>query len=61
MRFSLRWLFLITTYTAILTAGYVIGQSWPPGFWLSIFCCHTYFTHPPLARTRIPGSKSLSG
>ncbi len=36
MRFSLRWLFLITTYTAILTAGVVIGQTWPPGFFLMI-------------------------
>jgi hypothetical protein len=36
MRFSLRWLFLITTYTAILTAGMVIGQTWPPGFFLMI-------------------------
>jgi hypothetical protein len=36
MRFSLRWLFLITTYAAILTAGFVIGQSWLPGFWLMI-------------------------
>jgi hypothetical protein len=31
MRFSLRWLFLITTYVAILTAGVVIG---PPWLWL---------------------------
>ncbi len=36
MQFSLRWLFLITTYTAILTAGVVIGQSWPPGLMLMI-------------------------
>ncbi len=31
MRFSLRWLFAVTTYVAILTAGVAIGQSWPPG------------------------------
>jgi hypothetical protein len=39
MRFSLRWLFLITTittYTAILTAGVVISQTWPPGLFLMI-------------------------
>jgi hypothetical protein len=36
MRFSLRWLFLITTYTAILTAGVVISQSWPPALFVSI-------------------------
>jgi hypothetical protein len=36
MRFSLRWLFLITTYTAILTAGVVIGRSWPPGLMVMI-------------------------
>jgi hypothetical protein len=36
MRFSLRWLFSLTTYVAILTAGVVIGQSWPPGLWLMI-------------------------
>ncbi len=36
MKFSLRWLFLITTYAAVLMAGFVIGQSWPPALWLSI-------------------------
>jgi hypothetical protein len=36
MRYSLRWLFLITTYTAILTAGVVISQTWPPALFLSI-------------------------
>jgi Flp pilus assembly protein TadB len=28
MRFSLRWLFLITTYVAIATAGVVLGPPW---------------------------------
>jgi hypothetical protein len=36
MWFSLRWLFLITTYTAILTAGEVISQTWPPALFVSI-------------------------
>jgi hypothetical protein len=36
MRFPLRLLFLITTYTAILAAGVVISQSWPPALFLMI-------------------------
>ena len=34
MSFSLRWLFSLTTYVAILTAGVVMAQSWPPALWL---------------------------
>jgi hypothetical protein len=36
MQFSLRWLFLLTTYVAILLAGVVISQAWPPGLMLMV-------------------------
>jgi uncharacterized membrane protein YvlD (DUF360 family) len=36
MRFSLRWLFLATTYVALVAAAVAIGESWMLGFWMAI-------------------------
>jgi hypothetical protein len=36
MRFSLRWLFLLTTYVAILTPRFMIGQIVAAWLWLML-------------------------
>jgi hypothetical protein len=58
MRFSLRWLFLITTYTAILTAGVVIGQTWPPGFFLMVLVAILVSLIHPLHRRQSPEAEA---
>jgi hypothetical protein len=37
MRFSLRWLFEVTVYIAVLTVLlFGVGKSWPPEYWFAI-------------------------